>query len=72
MTEGPLHVRKLAQYVEVPCCLLTDESGVDHCEHVPRVYPPLPWTFRARERWHDLRERVGRWIAGDRWPEEDE
>lgn len=66
------HARKLRVYLPVSCCLLTEETGVDHCIHPPREYPPLPWTWRARERWHNLRERVARWIAGDRWPADDE
>lgn len=68
----PLTVQKLGVYLPVTCCMLTDSTGVDSCEHPPRVYPPLPLSWRMRERWRDLRERVARWIAGDRWPEEDE
>lgn len=69
---APLTVQKLGHYMPVTCCMLTDATGEDHCEHLPKVYPPLPWTFRVRERWAGLRERVARWIAGDRWLEENE
>lgn len=71
MTE-PREIRKLAAYVPVSCCVLTDTTGENHCEHPPPVVKPLPWTWRARERWWDWRERVARWIAGDRWPPEEE
>ncbi|MEU4804338.1 hypothetical protein [Actinosynnema sp. NPDC023587] len=70
--QEPLLVQKLAVYTEVSCCLLTDSTGKNHCTHTPREYPPLSWRWRARERWHNLRERVAQWIAGDRWPADDE
>jgi hypothetical protein len=68
----PRQVRKLSAYIPVSCCYLTDSTGVNHCEHPPREVKPLPWTWRARERWWDLRERAARALAGHRWPIEEE
>lgn len=65
-------VRKLSAYIPVSCCVLTDSTGVIHCEHPPVVVKPLPWTWRARERWWDLRVWLARKLAGDRWPAEEE
>jgi hypothetical protein len=69
---APIAVRKLAAYVQVSCCALTDSTGVNHCEHPAPVAHRLPWTWRARERWWDLRERVARRIAGHTWPIEED
>jgi hypothetical protein len=68
----PIEARKLAYHVPVSCCLLTDTAGTNHCQHPPRVVKPLPWTWRARERWWDLRENLVRRLAGHRWPNEEE
>jgi hypothetical protein len=65
-------VRKLSAFVPVSCCVLTDATGENHCEHPPLVVKPLPWTWRARERWWDLREWLARRVAGHRWPIEEE
>ncbi len=69
---APTGIRKLTAYVPVSCCVLTDSTGVNHCEHAPVVVKPLPWTWRARERWWDLRERATRRLAGHRWPDEED
>lgn len=65
-------VRKLTAYVPVSCCALTDSTGTNHCEHPPSVAKPLPWTWRARERWWDARVWLARKVAGHRWPNEEE
>jgi hypothetical protein len=48
--------------------MLTDTTGVNHCQHPPLVYPPVPWRRRLRwgiqSRWAALRYRLGSWIAG--------
>lgn len=66
---GPREIRKLSTFVPVSCCVLTDSTGVNHCEHPPPVVKPLPWTWRARERWWDAREWLARALAGHRWPD---
>lgn len=71
MTESR-EIRKLAAYVPVSCCALTDSTGINHCEHPPVVVKPLPWTWRARERWWDLRVWLARKIAGHCWPNGEE
>jgi hypothetical protein len=72
----PLTVRKLGMWMPVSCCLLTEETGELHCEHPPRVLPPVPWTRRLRywvgERWRAGRVWLARRIAGGCWPEDDE
>lgn len=70
--EAPTSVMKLSAYTSVTCCLLTDETGIDHCEHPPRLVKPLPWTWRARQRWWDVRVAVARWIAGSEWPRDED
>lgn len=64
--EFALEVRKLTAFMPVSCCVITDATGKNHCEHPPP--PPLPWHTRARWRlrswWSGLRMRVGSWVAG--------
>jgi hypothetical protein len=59
-------VRKMSTFVPMSCCVLTDATGVDHCDH-PKP-PPPPWWRQLRwlvmSRWWRLRERVGYAIAG--------
>ena len=59
-------VRKAAAYVPVSCCLLTDATGVNHCQHPAPPRPPwrrrLRW--RIQNRWSALRMRAGSWVAG--------
>jgi hypothetical protein len=62
----PIEVRKLTALLQVSCCLLTDTTGVNHCDH-PAPPEPSRW-LRARwtagERWTRLRRRAGSWVAG--------
>lgn len=64
--EIPLEVKKLSSYMQVPCCMLTDTTCVDRCQHP--APEPLSWHLRLRWRlsswWSGLRLRVGSWIAG--------
>jgi hypothetical protein len=68
MTEPHVEAQKLTAYLPVSCCMLTDTTGVNHCQHPPLVYPPVPWRRRLRwgiqSRWAALRYRLGSWIAG--------
>ena len=58
-----LIVRKVAHIFEVPCCLLTDDTGENHCQHPqPPLVRRLRW--RIRDRWSCFRLRLGSWIAG--------
>lgn len=69
---APINIRKLSVHIPVSCCYLTDTTGENHCQHPPAVVKPLPWTWRARERWWGLRERAARRIAGHTWPIEED
>ena len=66
MSEPELVARKATTYLPVSCCVLTDTTGVNHCDH-PQP-PPPPWARRLRwrlaERWRTLRRRLGSWVAG--------
>lgn len=66
MTDPELTVHKLAAYLPVSCCQMTDSTGVNHCEHPPPPRPPwrrrLRWAVSAR--WGALRMRLGSWLAG--------
>lgn len=66
--QPPLTVHKMTAYIPVSCCLLTDTTGVSHCQHPPTPRPVIPWRRRARwwlsGHWSALRMRVGSWIAG--------
>lgn len=59
-------VRKLSAFMPVSCCVLTDATGENHCEHPQPARPPcrrrLRWWIRAR--WAAVRLRVGSWVAG--------
>ena len=66
------NVRKVNGFIPVSCCYLTDSTGDNHCQHPPREVKPLPWTWRARERWWDAREWLARRLAGHRWPDGEE
>lgn len=72
--EPQFTVHKYAAFVPVSCCLLTDTTGINHCQH-PLPPPPSRWQrlrWRTRERWHHLRMHIGSWIAGvDLHPEDD-
>lgn len=70
-------IRKLSYHIPVSCCMLTDSTGENHCEHPPREVVRAPWTWRrarnrALEYWWDARERMARAIAGRRWPDGEE
>jgi hypothetical protein len=62
----PLIARKLQAFVPVSCCVLTDTTGENHCEHPPPQ--PIPWRrrlrWRLRARWDAFRLRLGSWVAG--------
>lgn len=64
---GPeLNVRRLGAFVPVSCCVMTDTTGQNHCNH---PLPPRPaWHRRLRWRvrgWISRqRMRLGSWIAG--------
>lgn len=68
----PLTARKLGMYLPVTCCMLTDSTGENHCQHPLPELKPRPWTWRLYDWWWDLRERAGRRVAGWRWPEDAE
>lgn len=61
-------VHKYVAYVPVSCCLMTDSSGIDYCDHPPIVYPRAPWYVRAgwlvRRVVSRTRYRIGVWVAG--------
>jgi hypothetical protein len=50
-------VKKLSVFVPVSCCLLTDTTGEQHCEHEP--YAPPPDTRSWHVRW---RAEVKLWV----------
>lgn len=62
----PIDVHRLAVTLPVSCCVLTETTGVDHCDHPPA--PRSPWHTRLRWRagdwWRSVRLRLGSWIAG--------
>lgn len=72
LSSTPIVAQKLSTYVPVSCCELTDITGKSHCQHPPRVVKPLPWMWRARDRWWDLRVWLARKVAGHLWPNEEE
>jgi hypothetical protein len=64
-----VQVHKLQAYAPVSCCVLTDTTGENHCEHPPPPPPPpIPWRrrlrWRLRARWDAFRLRLGSWVAG--------
>lgn len=70
---GPTHpvfieARKIESHVPVSCCLLTDYTGQNHCDHGPLITPRQSW--RTRLRWNveriftKTRARIGFAIAG--------
>lgn len=61
-----IEVRKLAALIPVSCCVMTDTTGVNHCEHPPPPQPPLHrrLRWRLRSSWEALRLRAGSWVAG--------
>jgi hypothetical protein len=66
MTESEITAWRAVAWMQVTCCLLTDTTGENHCDHPPP--PPVPRLRQLRWRlsstWADLRLRVGMWIAG--------
>lgn len=65
---APITVKRATMSLPVTCCLMTDTTGVNHCQHPPITYPRPPWPKRTRvwirSRWNGLRYRLGSWIAG--------
>ncbi len=63
MTE-PFEVKKYAQFVQVSCCVMTDATGVNHCQHP--TPPPFKPSLRVRALyyWYRMRWNVGLWIGG--------
>lgn len=61
-----IQVTQLHAWVPTSCCMLTETSGTNHCQHPPP--PRIPWPRRAGWRmsgwWRRGRIRVGSWIAG--------
>jgi hypothetical protein len=63
-----IEARKIAAYQPVSCCLLSEYTGQNHCEHAPIEFRRSPW--RVRLRWtieHTFaktRARIGFAIAG--------
>lgn len=59
-------VNKLSTYMPVSCCVMTDTTGVNHCEHPPP--PPVPrltrLRWRLRDRWSTFRMQLGSRVAG--------
>lgn len=59
-------IQKAQGWIPVSCCLMTDATGENHCDHP--APPPPPWRLRAKWRiqswWSSLRMRVGSWVAG--------
>ena len=76
VTEGPLLVQKAGGYMPVSCCVLTDATGENHCDHEPYVYPKPPIHRRVKwwvqSRWSSTRMRLGSWIAGTNLDERDD
>lgn len=61
-----LQVQQFRAFVPVSCCVMTDTTGDNHCDH---PLPPRPaWhrRLRWRMRWWISRQRMwaGSWIAG--------
>lgn len=52
MSGDEFTVRKYAATMPVSCCVLTDSTGVNHCEHPPP--PPI-------SRWRSLRWNLRNW-----------
>lgn len=63
-----IDTRKIESHVPISCCLLTDSTGRNHCDHPPYEFKPQPW--RTRLRWNveriftKTRARIGFAIAG--------